>query len=112
MLTCVGANLPFTHGNEWKDERPMALTKEQKQSIMADHKVSDSDTGSASVQIAMLSKRIKDLTEHLKTNKKDYACVRGLTMLVGRRRRLLRYYKRKHSAQQYQELIQALNIRK
>ena len=69
----------------------MALTTTQKSEIIAEHRRSDDDTGSAEVQIAVLSKRISDLTEHLKSHKKDHHSRRGLLQLVGRRRRLLNY---------------------
>lgn len=90
----------------------MALTKEQKVEISQPHAQSANDTGSTPVQVAMLTKRINDLTEHLKANKKDYACRRGLMILVGRRRRLLNYFKNNNSPDAYKELITKLGIRK
>ena len=89
----------------------MALTQEQKATIIAEHRRSDSDTGSAEVQIAVLSKRISDLTEHLKSHKKDHASRRGLLKLVGRRRKLLDYLKNK-KIDSYREMIKQLNLRK
>ena len=69
----------------------MALTTDQKKTIMADYATVEGDTGSPEVQVAMLTKRIQDLTEHLKTHKHDHHTRRGLLGLVGRRRRLLKY---------------------
>jgi len=88
----------------------MALTTQQKSEIIATHKRGDSDTGSAEVQVALLSKRISDLTEHLKTHKKDHASRRGLLMLVGRRRRLLEYLKRE-DIERYREIVARLGLR-
>ena len=89
----------------------MALTTQQKTEIIAEHKRGDSDTGSAEVQIALLSKRISDLTEHLKAHKKDHASRRGLLMLVGRRRRLLEYLKRE-DIERYREIVARLGLRR
>ena len=90
----------------------MPLTQKKTQSLVSKHGKGDKDTGSASVQIAILSERIKELTEHLKSNKKDYSCQRGLMMMVGKRRRLLNYYRDTHTAEEYKDLITALKIRK
>ncbi len=90
----------------------MPLTSEQKKEISKEHAVSANDTGSAPVQIAMLSKRISELTEHLKENRKDFACQRGLQILVGRRRRYLNYFKKTSTPEAYKELITKLGIRK
>ncbi len=90
----------------------MALTKEKKQEIIKQYGKSEKDTGSAEAQVALLSERIRQLTEHLKTNKKDFACQRGLLMLVGQRRRLLNYVKKNRTPEEYLELIRPLNIRK
>ncbi|MDX2085215.1 MAG: 30S ribosomal protein S15 [Candidatus Melainabacteria bacterium] len=90
----------------------MALTKERKAEIIAKHGKSSKNTGSSEVQIALLSRRILDLTQHLKKNPKDFACRRGLLMLVGKRRRLLNYYKNTVVAEQYKDLIVNLGIRK
>jgi small subunit ribosomal protein S15 len=89
----------------------MTLTKTQKSEIITQHRRSDADTGSAEVQIAVLSKRISDLTEHLKTHKKDHASRRGLLMLVGRRRRLLEYLRREN-VERYRELVAKLGLRR
>jgi len=89
----------------------MALTTQQKTDIIAEHKRGDADTGSAEVQIALLSKRISDLTEHLKSHTKDHASRRGLLMLVGRRRRLLEYLKRE-DIERYREIVARLGLRR
>lgn len=89
----------------------MALTTEDKSQIIAEYRRSDADTGSAEVQIAVLSKRISDLTEHLKAHKRDHHSRRGLLMLVGRRRRLLEYLKRE-DIERYRELIARLGLRR
>ena len=89
----------------------MALTTQQTADIVAEHKRSDADTGSAEVQIALLSKRISDLTEHLKTHQKDHASRRGLLMLVGRRRRLLEYLRRE-DIDRYRDIVAKLGLRR
>ena len=89
----------------------MALTTEQKKSIMAEYATVEADTGSPEVQIAMLSKRILDLTEHLKLHKHDHHTRRGLLGLVGRRRRLLKYLEAT-DIQRYRTLIERLGLRR
>ena len=89
----------------------MALSQEQKQDIIAKYKLHDQDSGSAEVQIALLTERIKLLTEHFQVHKKDHASRRGLLKLVGRRRKLLDYLKNK-KIDTYRELIKQLNLRK
>ncbi|MCW2713395.1 MAG: rpsO [Frankiales bacterium] len=89
----------------------MALTQEQKKTIMADYATVESDTGSPEVQVAMLTKRIQDLTEHLKTHKHDHHTRRGLLGLVGRRRRLLKYLE-KTDINRYRALIERLGLRR
>jgi small subunit ribosomal protein S15 len=89
----------------------MAITKERKQAIIGDFRRAENDTGSPEVQIAILTSRIGELTEHLQTHKKDYASRRGLLMMVSRRRRLLDYLKRT-SPERYLEIIRRLEIRK
>ena len=89
----------------------MALTTEQKKSIMAEYATVEADTGSPEVQIAMLSKRIADLTEHLKEHKHDHHTRRGLLGLVGRRRRLLKYLEAT-DIQRYRTLIERLGLRR
>ena len=87
------------------------MTKEEKQAIMAEYATHEGDTGSPEVQVAVLTKRIKDLTEHLKTHKKDHHSRRGLLMMVGHRRNLLAYLE-KTDFERYRSLIQRLGIRK
>jgi small subunit ribosomal protein S15 len=91
---------------------PMALAKEVTKDLTKKYGKSEKDTGSTEVQVALLSTRIKELTEHLKSNAKDFSCQRGLMMLVGKRRRLLDYYKENHTPEEYKELISSLKIRK
>jgi small subunit ribosomal protein S15 len=88
----------------------MPLSKDVKESIIAEYKRGESDTGSAEVQIALLSQRIRDLTEHLKTHKKDHHTRRGLLKLVGQRRRMLNYLK-KVDIERYRAVIAQLGIR-
>jgi small subunit ribosomal protein S15 len=88
----------------------MTLTQERKQEILQGYQVHETDTGSADVQIAMLTERINRLSEHLKTNKKDHSSRRGLLKMIGQRKRLLGYL-RKENIERYQGLIQRLGIR-
>jgi len=88
----------------------MTLTQERKQEIIDGYQVHETDTGSADVQIAMLTERINRLSEHLKTNKKDHASRRGLLKMIGQRKRLLAYL-RKENKERYQALIQRLGLR-
>jgi small subunit ribosomal protein S15 len=89
----------------------MTLTKTQKSEIITEHRRSDEDTGSTEVQIAVLSRRIADLTQHLKAHAKDHASRRGLLMLVGRRRRLLEYLRRE-DIERYREIVAKLGLRR
>ena len=89
----------------------MALENEVKTSIITKFRLHESDSGSAEVQIALLTERINQLTEHFKVHKKDHHSRRGLMKLVGRRRRLLDYLK-KHKAETYRDLIQTLKLRR
>ena len=89
----------------------MTLTKTQRSEIITEHRRSETDTGSTEVQIAVLSKRISDLTEHLKGHTKDHASRRGLLMLVGRRRRMLEYLKGE-DINRYRELVARLGLRR
>ena len=89
----------------------MTLSKDRKTELIGSYRTHDSDTGSPEVQVAILSERINDLTEHFKAHAKDHHSRRCLLMLVGRRRRLLDYLKTK-DAQRYADLIKRLNIRK
>jgi small subunit ribosomal protein S15 len=87
------------------------LTKDEKTQIISEYARSEGDTGSAEVQIAVLTKRIADLTEHLKTHKHDHASRRGLLKMVGRRRRLLEYLKNE-DIERYRALIARLGLRR
>jgi len=89
----------------------MTLTKEAKHEIIQEHALSSADTGSADVQVAVLTQRIAELTEHLKTHKQDHASRRGLLKMVGRRRRLLEYIKRE-DIERYRALIAKLGLRR
>ena len=89
----------------------MSITAERKQELIKEYAVKKDDTGSPEVQVAILTERITNLTEHLKTHKKDYHSRRGLLMMVGQRRRLLDYVKRK-KVERYEELIKRLNLRR
>ncbi|MBV8172461.1 MAG: 30S ribosomal protein S15 [Candidatus Eremiobacteraeota bacterium] len=88
----------------------MALSKDHKNSVIAKHKRADNDTGSPEVQIALLTESINDLTEHLKTHKKDHASRRGLLMKVGKRRRLLRYLE-SSDLERYRKIVSELGLR-
>lgn len=89
----------------------MSITAERRQALIADHANTPGDTGSPEVQVALLSERIGNLTEHLKTHAKDFHSRRGLLMLVGRRRRLLDYL-RDRDKSRYEALIARLNLRR
>ncbi len=89
----------------------MALTKDQKVAVVAEYGASDKDTGRTEVQIALLTSRILELTEHFKVHKKDHNSRRGLLKLVGQRRKLLKYLSR-IDLEKYRELIKKLNLRK
>ena len=89
----------------------MTLTKEAKLEIIGKHGRSGQDTGSPEVQVAMLTQRINELTEHLRAHPKDHYSRRGLLKLVGRRRRLLNYFQRKN-LEGYRELIKELGLRR
>jgi small subunit ribosomal protein S15 len=89
----------------------MALVKERKSALIGDYRRSETDTGSPEVQVAVLSARIVELTEHLKTHKKDHHSRRGLLQMVGKRRRLLDYLRRE-DVQRYRELIGRLGLRR
>ena len=89
----------------------MALTKEEKQQIIKEFGANANDTGSAPVQIAILTKEINNLTEHFKTHIHDYHSKRGLQKMVGKRKKLLNYLK-ENDVVAYRELIKKLNLRK
>jgi small subunit ribosomal protein S15 len=88
----------------------MSLTQEKKMELAKKYGHSDKDTGSAEVQIALLTEKIRELTEHLNVHRKDFSSQRGLRKMVGQRRRLMKYLK-KHDLAVYKELIQTLGIR-
>lgn len=87
------------------------MTQAEKQAIMAEYAAHEGDTGSPEVQIAVLTKRINDLTEHLKANKKDHHSRRGLLKMVGRRRNLLAYLQ-KVDIERYRAIVAKLGLRK
>jgi small subunit ribosomal protein S15 len=89
----------------------MSITAERKQELITEYATKAGDTGSPEVQVAILSERIRNLTEHLQTHKKDFHSRRGLLVMVGQRRRLLDYLKRKNEAR-YQQLIERLGLRR
>ena len=89
----------------------MTLTKEDKTAIITEHARSTGDTGSAEVQIAVITRRIADLTEHLKKHTHDHHSRRGLLMLVGRRRRLLEYLKHEDISR-YRDIVAKLGLRR
>jgi len=89
----------------------VALASDVKTQILSDYATVDGDTGSPEVQVAMLSRRISDLTEHLRTHKHDHHSRRGLLLLVGRRRRLLKYLA-KTDITRYRSLIERLGLRR
>lgn len=89
----------------------MSITAERKQALIAEYATQKDDTGSPEVQVAILSERIRNLTEHLKTHSKDFHSRRGLLMMVGQRRRLLDYLKKKES-KRYETLIERLGLRR
>ena len=89
----------------------MGLTKERKAELIGKYGRSDGDTGSAEVQVALLTERINELTEHLRTHGKDHHSRRGLLMLVGKRRRLLRYLQR-DDLERYRALVADLGLRR
>lgn len=88
----------------------MPINLKNKQEIVKEYGANEKDTGSAAVQVALMSKKISELTEHLKLNKKDFATKRGLLMMVGKRKRLLSYLK-DQNIEEYRALIKKLGIR-
>jgi len=89
----------------------MAITKEEKEKIIKDYGINDKDTGSAQLQIALLTEHINKLTEHLKENAKDFSSKRGLLKMVSQRRKFLKYLERE-DVNKYRELIKRLGLRK
>ena len=112
MFSCT--RVSHTLGGDCGDDERkdiVALTKEAKQELVSKHGRNAQDTGSTEVQVAMLTKRINDLTEHLRTHPKDHYSRRGLLKLVGRRRRFLAYLQRTN-LEGYRALIQELGLRR
>jgi small subunit ribosomal protein S15 len=101
---------PFTR-TSLPGVKTVALTTEQKKQVLGEYGLHETDTGSPEAQVAMLTKRIVDLTEHLKTHKHDHHSRRGLLLLVGRRRRLLKYVQ-KVDIERYRSLIERLGLRR
>jgi len=89
----------------------MAITKAEKEKIIKDYKINENDTGSAQLQIALLTEEIRKLTEHMQLNKKDFSSKRGLLKMVSKRRKLQKYLERE-DVNQYRELIKRLGLRK
>ena len=94
-----------------EESRAMTVTKERKRELIQEYRREESDSGSPEVQIAILTSRINNLTQHMRTHEKDYASRRGLLAMVSRRRRLLDYLRRVN-AQAYVDIIGKLGIRK
>jgi len=95
---------------EGKEYFTMSINLKNKKEVIKKYGANEKDTGSTSVQVAMLSKKIAELTEHLKTNPKDFSTKRGLLMMVGKRKRLLSYLK-DQNIEEYRELLKKLKIR-
>ena len=89
----------------------MSITKDKKQELIKNFQNGVKDSGSSEVQIAILTERINNLTEHMKVNKKDYSASRGLSLLVNRRKKLLAYLQGRN-VEKYQAIIKKLNLRK
>ena len=89
----------------------MSITTKRKQELISEYAIKNGDTGSPEVQVAILSERISNLTEHLKVHKKDHHSRRGLLIMVGQRRRLLDYLSNK-KIERYQDLIKRLDLRR
>ncbi len=89
----------------------MSITLERKQELIKEYATKQGDTGSPEVQVAILTERIRNLSQHMESHKKDFHSRRGLLLMVGQRRRLLDYVKRKSEAR-YQELIKRLGLRR
>jgi len=89
----------------------MSITAERKQELISEYASRDGDTGSPEVQVAILTERIRNLTEHLKIHRKDFHSRRGLLMMVGQRRRLLDYLRKKEVAR-YEGIVKSLGLRR
>jgi small subunit ribosomal protein S15 len=109
-----GASVLLSSGRDPRGARlfiEMSLTKEKKSELIGKYGRGDQDTGSAEVQIALLTERINELTEHLRAHSKDHHSRRGLLMLVGKRRRMLRYLE-KTDLERYRALVKELGLRR
>jgi len=116
VLQFAAATSAFSKGifliaDRWIWSYFVALTAEQKRDILGQYGLHDTDTGSPEAQVALLTKRIADLTEHLKVHKHDHHSRRGLLLLVGRRRRLLKYVAQV-DVERYRSLIERLGLRR
>lgn len=109
LLEYPSEELHVTPRTNYRQE--MSITKERKDQLITEYRRGDGDTGSPEVQIALLTHRIAQLTEHLKAHHKDHASRRGLLMLVSKRRRLQKYLQ-SHNPQKYVEVIERLGLRK
>jgi small subunit ribosomal protein S15 len=109
--TCPTPRVRVLFHRQHRSSENMALDQETKNKIIGEYQAKEGDTGSPEVQIAMLTKRIADLTEHLKVHKHDHHSRRGLLLLVGQRRRLLNYVQKK-DVQRYRSLIERLGLRR
>jgi len=107
VLACSGRDFLRECGAFYE----MSLTKEKKSELIGKHGRADGDTGSPEVQVALLTERINELTEHLRTHAKDHHSRRGLLMLVGKRRRMLRYLER-NDLERYRALVADLGLRR
>src|SRR4051794_16823302 len=105
------APVPYDLGPDQRRSSQLALASDEKNKIIAEYATTEGDTGSPEVQIAVLTKRINDLTEHLKIHKHDHHSRRGLLMLVGRRRRLLKYLQAQ-DIERYRSIVQRLGLRR
>jgi len=107
VLASSGREVQLARGTFFE----MSLTKEKKSELIGKYGRADGDTGSAEVQVALLTERINELTEHLRGHAKDHHSRRGLLMLVGKRRRMLRYLER-HDLERYRALVGELGLRR
>ena len=107
----LGKNSTKSKNKANKNQEEMKMTKERKQEIIATYRRDEKDTGSPEVQIALLTERINNLTEHLKTHQKDNHSRRGLLQMVGARRSLLNYLA-KEDVQRYRDIVEKLGLRK
>jgi small subunit ribosomal protein S15 len=107
----IASTVETCHERPFVEDEGIDARMPDKAATISEHKLHDSDTGSAEVQIALLTDRIRHLTEHMKVHKKDFHSQRGLLMLVGRRRRMLDYL-RSNDVERYRAIIAKLGIRR